>query len=322
MKISLRLAAATGAFMLATAATAQLQGQPQQADILGQLLGAVFGNNQQTSEQTLETDWNQGRRPFAQRRDQLDARIDNAVRNGSLDRDEAEDMRREYDDIVRVEAQYSADGNVSPQQQNDLRMRYRALMQRSGGQGNNQGNNQGNSQGDDRGNDGRYDQDNGRWQPVSMRNAEFEQRIAAGLRNRTLSQTESTRLRTEWRTLAQVEAEYQRNGLDSREQADLWARYNAIDARLSGSVAANNGMGNGYGSDRNTVRWSQLETRLATAERNGRISRNEAVMVRSQLNDLARLDTAYALNGYSTGERAYLTRRYAEIETVIGTNRR
>lgn len=294
------MAAASGALMLSTGALAQVQGQPQQQpDILQQLLGSMFGNSPQASEQTLESDWNQGRRPFGQRREQLDARIDAAVRNGEISRGEADQMRREYDDIVRLEEQYTADGNVSPQQRDDLRNRYRALSQRVG----NSNYGQAGSQQD------------GRWQPLSSRTNEFEQRINLGLRNRTLTQAEATRLRNDWRALAQVEANYQRGGLDSREQADLWARYNTIDNRLVSSVG-------GFGSDRNPARWTQLETRLATTERNGRISRNDAVMVRAQLSDLARLDAAYASNGFSADERTYLTRRWTDLDSMLGYDRR
>ena len=290
------LAAAGGALLIPAAAMAQVATQPQSGNIFDQVLGAVFGNNEQVSEQALETDWNQGRRPFAQRRAALEARIETAVRNGSLDRDEADQMRREYDDIVRLEAQYAADGSISQQQRSDLRTRYRALSQRVGGQAGTQ--------------DGYGD--GGRWQPLSTHSVAFEQRVAAGVRNRSLTQSEATRLRADWRSLAQVEASYQRNGLDAREEADLWARYNALESRLGGTATG------GFGNDGNSARWSQLSTRLGTAEQNGRINRSEAVQVRAQLSDLARLDAAYASSGYSADERSYLTQRYREIDQLLG----
>ncbi len=299
MKSFFILGAAAGAVLLSTTAMAQEQRQ-QQGNILEQLLGSVFGTNQQASEQTLETDWNQGRRPFGQRRAALDQRIDTAVRDGSLDRREADQMRREYEEIVRLEAQYSANGNMSQQQRSDLRMRYRALNQRIGGQNNGQPVDQGGYQ------------DDGRWQMLSTRHADFEQRISTGLRNRSLTQAEARRLRSDWRSLAQLEANYQRGGFDAREQADLWSRFNAIDRRLGGS----------FGDDGNSARWSQLETRLATSERNGRISRNDAVQVRAQLSDLVRLDAAYAMGGYNVDERTYLTRRYGELNQMLGNSLR
>ena len=209
-------------------------------------------------------------------------------------------MRREYEEIVRLEAQYSANGNMSQQQRSDLRMRYRALNQRIGGQNNGQPVDQ------------RGYQDDGRWQMLSTRHADFEQRISTGLRNRSLTQAEARRLRSDWRSLAQLEANYQRGGFDAREQADLWSRFNAIDRRLGGS----------FGDDGNSARWSQLESRLAASERSGRISRNDAVQVRAQLSDLLRLDAAYAMGGYNVDERTYLTRRYGELDQMLGNSLR
>lgn len=306
MKTKFLIATACGALLISSPAMAQVQ--DDQGGILGRLLGSVFGNNQQTSEETLESDWDQQRRPFEERRATLEARIDAAVRDGSITRSEADDMRREYNDIVRLEAQYSADGNISQQQRSDLRSRYRALSQRVGGRGYGQGNGYGN-------NNGNY-QDQGEWQPLSMRTSDFQQRVATGLRNRTLTRAEAMRLRTDWRALAQVEANYQRGGLDSREEADLWTRYNAIDMRLGGSVSG------GYGNDRNTARWTQMETRLATAEQANRITRTDAAHIRSQLSDLARLDMAYGTNGYTADERAYLTQRYSDLDQMLGYYRR
>jgi len=300
MKAKFLAAAASGALLFSSAAMAQVQGQ-QQGSILEQLLGSVFGTTQQASDQTLESDWNEGRRPFAQRRAALEARIDTAVRDGSLSRSEADEMRREYYDIVQLEARYSANGTMSQQQRSDLRMRYRALTRRFDGEQWNGG--------------GGY-QDQGRWQPLSTRNAEFEQRLTTGLRNRDLTRTEVTRLRYDWRELARIETSYQRGGIDTREEADLWTRYNAIDRRLGSEFES------GYGSDRNSARWDQLETRLAIAERNGRISRIEAAHVRAQLSDLARLDAAYASTGYNADERAYLTQRYSALDQTLGYNRR
>lgn len=299
MKIKFLIAAASGALLFSTAATAQVQQQP--GNVFGQLLGAIFGTNEQASEQTLESDWNRGARPFADRRPALEARIDAAVRDGSISRTEADQMRREYYDIVQLEWQYSAGGSITQQQRRDLRTRYRALTQRFGGQGSGQGG---------------Y-QNDGRWQPLATRSNEFEQRLAAGLRDRSLTRVEANRLRTEWRALAQVEANYQRGGIDAREQADLWSRYNAIDSRLGGSFG-----GGGAWDDRNMARWTQLQSRLATAEQGNRIDRNEAAHVRLQLSDLARLDAAYSNGGYNADERAYLTRRYAELEQMLGNNRR
>lgn len=297
---SRHLVFASAALLLATSASAQ---QPQSGNFLDQLLGGIFGNSNQAAEQTLDNDWNQGQRPFAQRGPQLEARIDAAVRNGSLSRNEADYMRREYEDIVRLEAQYSANGELSAQQRSDLRSRYRALAQRVRGQGGQQAG-----------------QDDGRWQPIAQQNNLFEQQLSESLRNRRISQAEAYRLRNDWRGLGQIEAQYQRGGIDAREQADLWSRYNAIDARMGGVLRT--GSGGGFGNDGNVQRWRQLESRLLDAQRAGRMNAVQVAQMRATLGDLERLDAAYARTGYSAEQRTYLSRRYGELDAAVGYDRR
>ena len=308
MKILLLTVSAISALMLASTASAQQQSQP---NILEQLFGNVFGNSQ-AAEQTLESDWNQGRRPFEQRREQLDARIDAAVRDGALSRNEADSMHREYEDIVRLEAQYSANGPMQPQQRDDLRTRYRALSQRVGYQNNDQSNGQ---YGGQYGSQPGYQTDD-RWQPLAQQNSLFEQRLGEAVRNRSLTQYDATRLRSEWRILGQLEQRYQYNGLDAREEADLRARYVQIDNRMGGMLTG------GFGNDRNIQRWAQMETRLQAAQRAGRMNAAQAVQMRAQMGDLQRLDAAYGRTGYSAEQRSYLTRRYGELDSAIGYYRR
>lgn len=315
MKSRFYTTAAAAALILATGVAAQLPLQQPRGNFLEQLFGNVFGNNQ-AAEQSLESDWNQGRRPFEQRREQLDARIDAGVRDGALSRTEADAMRLEYEDIVRLEAQYSADGPMLPQERNDLRDRYRALSQRVGYQNNDQNNGQNNGQyGGQYGGQGN-NQTDGRWQPLARQSGMFEQRLSEEVRNRTMSQAEATRLRMDWRSLGQLEARYQYNGLDAREEADLLARYDVINNRLGG------GLSGGFGNDRNTQRWSQLETRLVAAQRAGRLNMAQAARVRVQMGDLQRLDTAYARTGYSAEQRSYLSRCYSDLDMAISAYRR
>lgn len=77
--------------------------------------------------------------------------------------------------------------------------------------------------------------------------------------------------RSDWRTLVQLETSYERGGFGARKQADRWSRYNAFNNRLGG----------GFGNDGNGERWSQQVTRLATSERSGNISRNDAAQLRA-----------------------------------------
>ncbi len=311
MKISLLSFTAVTALMISTAVSAQQPTQQPRGNFLEQLFGNVFGTNQ-AAEQTLESDWNQGRRPFEQRREQLDARIDAAVRDGALSRNEADGMRREYEDIVRLEAQYSADGPMQPQEREDLRTRYRALSQRVGYQNNGQN---GGQYGGQNGGAGNYQTD-GRWQPLASQNALFEQRLNEAVRNRSISQGDAWRLRSDWRSLGQLEMRYQYNGLDAREEADLKARYAQIDSRMGGMLTG------GFGNDRNTQRWAQMETRLVAAQRAGRVNAAQVAQMRAQMGDLQRLDAAYGRTGYDAEQRSYLTRRYGELDAAIGFYRR
>lgn len=308
MKIRLLTFVTTTALILVTSVSAQQQAQ-QSGNLLEQLFGNVFGNSQ-AAEQSLESDWNQGRRPFEQRREQLDARINAAVRDGALSRVEADQLRREYEDIVSREAQYSANGQMQPQQREDLRTRYRALSQRVGYQNQNNGQNNGQY-----GNQPGYQNDD-RWQPLAQQNGLFEQSLSQAVRNRSISQANATRLRTDWRNLGQLEQRYQYNGIDAREDADLRARYAQIDSRIGGMLAS------GFGNDRNTQRWAQMETRLQAAQRAGRLNAAQAVQMRAQMGDLLRLDAAYGRTGYSAEQRSYLTRRYGELDASIGFYRR
>lgn len=315
MKISLLSFTATAYLMVATVASAQQPVQQPRGNFLEQLFGNVFGNNQ-AAEQTLESDWNQGRRPFEQRREQLDARIDAAVRDGALSRIEADGMRREYEDIVQREAQYSANGPMQQQERTDLRNRYRALSQRVGYQTFDQNGGQYGVQ-----NNGQYAGQGGyqsgeRWQPMAQRNAQFEQRLSEATRSRSISQSDALRLRTDWRSLGQLETRYQFNGLDSREEADLIARYGQIDSRMGGMLSG------GFGNDRDTQRWAQMETRLQAAQRAGRVNAAQAIQMRAQMGDLQRLDAAYGRTAYSAEQRSYLARRYGELDASMRIYRR
>ncbi|WP_353217989.1 hypothetical protein, partial [Sandarakinorhabdus sp.] len=131
-KSSLFTAAASAALVIAALsapAQSQLQNAQPSASFLDRLFGNIFGNTDQAAEQTLEANWNQGYRPFEQRRGQFETRIDAAVRDGTLSRVDANDMRGDYEDIVQLEAQYSANGPMQPSERNELRSRYRSLMQ-------------------------------------------------------------------------------------------------------------------------------------------------------------------------------------------------
>lgn len=65
-------------------------------------------------------------------------------------------------------------------------------------------------------------------------------------------------------------------------------------------------------------RQAQLDQRIDVGVRDGSLTRNEAVRLRSEFNDLARLETRYrASNGLSNAERADLDRRFDALSARV-----
>lgn len=278
-----------GAALAQTPYGAQTYGGAQTrdtSDIFSSLLGTLFGVTPGADTQALEDDWGRGGQPLTNRRADLSARIDAGVRNGSLTRYEADQLRSEYDALARVEASYSADGRITTAERDDLRSRYQTFSQRLRAQ--------------------RNDNDRG-WQPLAQRTAQFDAQVNASLQQRDITRTEATRLRQDYQALVQLETGYSRNGLDAREIADLTTRYDDLNRRLGVDDQYAGGAG----------RWTALDARVTTAERGGRVNRDEAAMLRAQLADLTRLDIAYRADGLTADERTYLDRRFGELTARV-----
>ena len=126
-------AAAAGALVLGAAPLAAAQtpygSTPQQQDPVGAILGALFGDRLGVSS-SLETEWSRGRRPLSTQSGQFQTRLDTDVRSGRLSSSEANRLRGEYDDLVQLEARYTADGRVTTQERADLAAQYREFSQR------------------------------------------------------------------------------------------------------------------------------------------------------------------------------------------------
>jgi len=60
----------------------------------------------------------------------IEARIDRGIRDGSLTRREARDLRIQLQDARRLEAAYARDGRISGREARDLDQRYAALSTR------------------------------------------------------------------------------------------------------------------------------------------------------------------------------------------------
>ncbi len=179
MKTFLAMAAAVGALTLAAPAAAQSYG---------------------------------GWQPINQRQAQLDHRIDQGVRNGALTRREASNLRAEFNQIARIEADYRRNG-LSAWERADLDRRFDNLSARIRYERNDR-------------------QDNRGWTPINQRQRQLDARIDAGLRDGSLSRREAANLRAEFRQIADLEARYRRNGLDMRERADLDRRFDRLSAQI------------------------------------------------------------------------------------------
>lgn len=284
-------AVAASALMLATAGVASAQtayGSAQtqtqtgsRQDTIGAVLGALFG----TGGSALDSAWARGGRPLTDGRTQFSARIDADVRSGVLDRNSATRLNAEYEALVRLEGQYGADRRYTAQEVAELNSRYDALTTslEAGG----------------------YADDLGGYQSVVDGRADFDARVDAAVRARTLTRVEATRLRADYAALIQTEAGYQSGGLNSREREDIESRLDALDARVGGTAS-----GGGYVQLAPRARLSEIERALAS----GSVSGSIATQIRVEHGDLVRLEAAYARSQPSADDRAYLDRRLADLE--------
>jgi hypothetical protein len=72
------------------------------------------------------------------------------------------------------------------------------------------------------------------WQTINGRQANIEARINQGIRSGALNRAEATRLRSQFRDLARLEARYRatRPGLTLAERRDLDRRFDVLSARV------------------------------------------------------------------------------------------
>jgi hypothetical protein len=146
-----------------------------------------------------------------QRQANLDRRIDAGVRNGSLTRAEAARLRAEFQQIVRLEAQYRRSGNgLNRVERQELDRRFDALSRQIRDERN----------------------DNNGWYGESGRLQELGRRIEAGARSGQLSRAEASRLRSEHTFLVQLEQNYRRNGLTNQERLDLNRRFELLASKI------------------------------------------------------------------------------------------
>ena len=278
---SLLLVAVASTALLTTPAAAQ-SSQPSSNDRLQQILGNLFGQGT-TANNSLETQWRNGRTPIANQSAQFDARVDTEARTGALNSDTAARLKSDYASVVQLEARYAADGVFTTAERTELIDRYGELTQRlaDGGYA-------------DTGAEGRA--------PVSDGRAEFTTRVDAAVTARRLTRVAATRLKADYVALVQVEAGYLRDGrLTETERDALDQRLDALDARLDGATVA-------------VTPRTRLDA-IARAMPASRLSAAAQAQLRIEHGDLVRLAAAYERGAPTTDERAYLERRLVNLET-------
>ncbi len=283
-------ALAAGALILipgaALAQTDSTQQSTTQEDRVGAILGTLFGDRLGAST-SIERQWAAGRKPLATQRTQFNTRIDTDVRSGRLTARNGTRVKAEYDELVALEARYGADGRFTTQERTELGDRYGALTQAL--------------------TEGGYADDEGSTTlSVAEGRAEFDRRVDARVAARGLSRTQATSLKRDYAALIQTEATYARDGISDREQEDLDARLDALDARVGDTA-----YGGGPAVLDNRTRLANIDAALRASG----LTAAAQAQVRVEAGDLSRLDAAYARTTPSSDDRNYLERRIVDLET-------
>ena len=222
------------------------------------------------------------------RQAELNAQIDAGVRNRSLTVAEADRLRSDYLALARLERQYRADG-LTDAERADLNRRFDQLSSRI----------RANRRDDDRA------------PGINARQAELYARIDAGVRDRSLTAAEASRLRYEYQALARLETQYRAGGLTEAERADLNRRFDQLSRRIR------------YNRLDDDDRWTnlsqrqaQFNQRLNRAVSERRVTPWLAMTLRNEFNTIAMLERQYRQSapGITVGERNDLNARFNQLE--------
>ena len=156
------------------------------------------------------------------------------------------------------------------------------------------------------------------WMSINQRQANLEQRIDQGVRNGSITRSEAISLRSQFRQLVVLENNYRRTrpGLTYSERVDLDRRFDVLSARIQ--VARNDrdpGPGGGWVSI--DQRQANLDRRIDRGIRDGSLNRAEAIRLRAEFRDLARLEARYRTGGLTVAERSDLDRRFDRLSAEI-----
>lgn len=228
---------------------------------------------------------------ISQRRDWLEDRINEAVRQRSLSQAEATRLRSELAEIVRLETTYRSNAFTTAERQ-DLDRRFDTLAARI-----------------------TISAQQETWTPISERRSDVERRIDEALRQRDITPQEAARLRADFEDLVRLEATYRQGGLTAVELSELDRRFEVIDDRLDGG-----GPGRGPWlpmADRQT----EVYTGIDDALRDRRITTQDAARLRTEFQAIMRLEQSYGPGRPSRTEQDELDRRFDIIADRIGLDR-
>lgn len=282
MRNSLLLAAATVA-LTAAPVMAQTTTTPTARDRISQILGNLLGVGN-SADSSLDGQWRAGRLALGNQQAEFISRVDSDVRTGLMSQATGTRLKADYAVLVDLEARYGSDRSFSTIERNELTARYNELLQVLA--------------------DRRYADSVTTRAEVKEGQAEFNRRVDVQVTARKLTRTAGTRLKSDYASLVQVEADYLRDGiLSEAERDDLDARLDALDVRV-GDVA--------YSTP--VTAKSRLDA-IARALPTSGLTAAARTQLLVEHGDLVRLEAAYARLTTSAAERAYLEQRLANLET-------
>lgn len=165
------------------------------------------------------------------------------------------------------------------------------------------------------------------WTSINERQANLDARIDAGVRSGDLTRVEARELRGAFGDIANLEARYRADGLSAWERTDLQRRFDALSARIrldrnDGQQRGDNQRWDDWRGDGGAwmninQRQARLEQRIDQGVRSGRLTRREAMSLRTEFRNVARLESRYRANGLSARERADLDRRFDALSARL-----
>ncbi len=231
-----------------------------------------------------------------QRQANLDARIDEGIRNHRISAAEAASLRAQFRDIANLEAHYRyTGGGLDPRERADLNARFDNLSNRI---------NQANA--------------TPVFVSINQRQANLDARIDDGIRNHRISPAEAASLRAQFRDIANLEAHYRYTGggLDDHERADLNARFDSLSNRIN-QANATPVVVPGWVMISN--RLANIDARIDQGVHSGALTPVEAARLRAEFRDLVQVETRYRASGggLDPAERADLDARFNRLSAQV-----